>query len=62
MTNEITDKNAPFFADIAALLQNARSRAYRAVNTIMVETYWKIGERIVKEEQMVKAVLNMAKS
>lgn len=44
-----------FFADIAALLQNARSKAYRAINSIMVETYWKIGERIVKEEQNGKS-------
>ena len=55
MTNEIIDKNTPFFNDIAALLQNARSKAYRAVNSIMVETYWKIGERIVKEEQNGKS-------
>ena len=55
MTNEIINKNTPFFTDIATLLQNARSKAYRAVNSIMVETYWKIGERIVKEEQNGKS-------
>lgn len=54
MTNEI-DKNTPFFTDIATLLQNARSKAYRVVNSIMVETYWKIGKRIVKEEQNGKS-------
>lgn len=54
MTNEI-DKNAPFFTDIATLLQNARSKAYRVVNSIMVETYWKIGQRIVEEEQNGKS-------
>ena len=40
-----------FFADIAALLQTARSNSYRSVNSIMLETYWKIGKRIVKQEQ-----------
>ncbi len=55
MTNEIINKNTPFFTDIATLLQNARSKAYRAVNSIMVETYWKIGERIVMEEQNGKS-------
>ena len=55
MANEIIDKNTPFFTDIATLLRNARSKAYRAVNSIMVETYWKVGERIVKEEQNGKS-------
>ncbi|MBR1372868.1 DUF1016 family protein [bacterium] len=55
MTNEITNINASFFSDVATLLQNARSTAYQAVNSIMVETYWKIGERIVKEEQNGKS-------
>jgi predicted nuclease of restriction endonuclease-like (RecB) superfamily len=40
-----------FFADIAAILQSGRSTACRAVNTAMVETYWRIGQRIVEEEQ-----------
>ena len=51
MTTEISTQNTPFFADIAELLTQARSNAYRTVNSIMVETYWKIGRRIVEEEQ-----------
>lgn len=51
MTTEISTQNMPFFADIAELLTQARSNAYRTVNSIMVETYWKIGRRIVEEEQ-----------
>ena len=39
------------YTDIAELLNIARTKAYRAVNSIMVETYWKIGQRIVEEEQ-----------
>ena len=33
------------------MLIQARSQAYRAVNTIMVQTYWQIGKRIVEQEQ-----------
>jgi predicted nuclease of restriction endonuclease-like (RecB) superfamily len=40
-----------FFDDIALLLKNARQQSYRAVNTIMVETYWNIGKRITLQEQ-----------
>ena len=39
------------YSDIAELLNVARAKAYNTVNTIMVETYWKIGQRIVEEEQ-----------
>jgi predicted nuclease of restriction endonuclease-like (RecB) superfamily len=40
-----------FFASVAELLQTARSRAYHAINSVMVETYWQIGKRIVEQEQ-----------
>lgn len=51
MITEISAQNTLFFTDIAELLTKARSNAYRAVNSVMVETYWKIGQRIVEEEQ-----------
>ncbi len=41
----------PFFNDIRAILQQARQKAYTAVNFVMVEAYWHIGKRIVQEEQ-----------
>ncbi len=47
MTNEISK----IYTDIANLLELARSKAYHSVNSIMVETYWKIGQRIIEEEQ-----------
>jgi predicted nuclease of restriction endonuclease-like (RecB) superfamily len=47
MANEVSK----IFSDIAELLNVARSKAYYVVNSIMVETYWKIGQRIVEEEQ-----------
>ncbi len=36
---------------IRAILSEARSRAYRAINTAMVAAYWEIGRVIVEEEQ-----------
>ena len=45
MANEISK----IYNDIEELLKAARSKAYHAVNSIMVETYWKIGQRIVEE-------------
>lgn len=44
-----------FFADIRELLTKGRETAYRSVNTVMVQTYWQIGKRIVEQEQQGKA-------
>ncbi len=41
-------------ADIKTILQQARQKAYAAVNTAMVQAYRQIGKRIVEEEQQVK--------
>jgi predicted nuclease of restriction endonuclease-like (RecB) superfamily len=43
--------NIAFYNQIIDLLQAARNNVLRAVNQTMVLTYFKIGERIVKEEQ-----------
>lgn len=40
-----------FISDIKQILENARQKAYSAVNTAMVEAYWLVGKRIVEEEQ-----------
>lgn len=37
--------------DIRQILEQARQKAYSAVNTAMVEAYWLTGKRIVEEEQ-----------
>ncbi len=47
MANEVSK----IYNDVAELLNIARAKAYHTVNSIMVETYWKIGQRIVEEEQ-----------
>ncbi|MCB0533916.1 MAG: DUF1016 family protein [Saprospiraceae bacterium] len=46
--------NPAFVTEIRDMLQKARQKAYAAVNFIMVETYWRIGQRIVEEEQQGK--------
>jgi len=44
-----------FYADIRQILEQARGKAQSAVNSAMVEAYWLIGKRIVKEEQQGEA-------
>jgi predicted nuclease of restriction endonuclease-like (RecB) superfamily len=39
------------YREIRAVLQQARSSAYRAVNAAMVEAYWQVGHLIVEHEQ-----------
>jgi predicted nuclease of restriction endonuclease-like (RecB) superfamily len=41
----------PLLSDIREIISRARSQAYSAVNTAMVQAYWLIGKRIVEEEQ-----------
>jgi hypothetical protein len=50
-TGEISKYDQTFYTEIRELLQRARGVAYRAVNTLMVNTYWQIGKRIVEQEQ-----------
>lgn len=50
MLNEISS----LYSDISNLLSAARATAYCSVNSVMIETYWKIGKRIVEEEQAGK--------
>lgn len=40
-----------YISDIKKIVAQARQQAYRAINSAMVEAYWRIGERIVLEEQ-----------
>lgn len=40
-----------YILEIKQILQNARKKAYSAVNTAMIEAYWLVGKRIVEEEQ-----------
>ena len=51
---EKTSNMNNLYQNIAAILQEARSRSYRAINTTMIEAYWNIGQQIVEEEQQGK--------
>ena len=37
--------------DVRSILRDARGKAYSAANAAMVDAYWRIGQRIVEEEQ-----------
>lgn len=43
-----------FFKEIKEIIVQARSKAYSAINSAMVEAYWQMGKRIVEEEQQGK--------
>jgi hypothetical protein len=40
-----------FYEDISKILLEARQKAYVAINSEMVMAYWRVGKRIVEEEQ-----------
>lgn len=40
-----------YISEIKLILEQARQKAYQAVNSAMVEAYWLIGKKIVEEEQ-----------
>ncbi len=40
-----------YIQEIKQILAQARQKSYQAINTAMVEAYWKIGQKIVVEEQ-----------
>ena len=40
-----------YINEIKKILKSARQKAYNTINSVMVEAYWKIGRRIVEEEQ-----------
>lgn len=54
--------NTSFYNQIIDLLQSARNIVVRAVNQTIVLTYFKIGERIVEEEQNGKDRAEYGKS
>lgn len=43
-----------FLTDIKSIIEQGRKAAYSSVGSIMIETYWQIGKRIVEEEQQGK--------
>ena len=51
MSEKLKTSDDAFFGAIRAILAEARQKAASHVNFIMVEAYWRIGRRIVEEEQ-----------
>jgi hypothetical protein len=51
MNVEIKHKTSSFVEQIKHLFKEAQIGVLRSVNTIMVQTYFNIGKRIVEEEQ-----------
>lgn len=47
-----------FIHEIKQIISQARSKAYAAINTAMVEAYWQMGKRILEEEQQGKERAN----
>lgn len=47
----LTPAQQTLYRDIRAVLESARSSAYRAVNVAMVQAYWQVGRLIVEHEQ-----------
>lgn len=48
------NKIPAYIAEIKQIIDQARQKAYRAINSSMVEAYWLTGKRIVDEEQKGK--------
>ena len=46
--SELLKNEHIFYGEISELLKQSRNIAYKSVNTIMVQTYWQIGKRIVE--------------
>ena len=44
-------ENQKFYKEVVELLNNARNKVKRSVDSIMTYTYYEVGRRIVEEEQ-----------
>jgi len=53
-SNNLMQSEESLYQDVCSIIDNGRETAYSAVNQTMIETYWKIGRRIVEEEQQGK--------
>lgn len=52
---EITPVSREFIGDVRRIIDGGRKQAYAAAGNIALATYWKIGQRIVEEEQKGKS-------
>lgn len=51
MSSALHTESGEFYASVRSILAEARSMAASSINFIMVEAYWRIGRRIVEQEQ-----------
>ena len=51
MANTLSATYNALVSEIGTILTEGRKKAFQQVNTILVETYWNIGRRIVEHEQ-----------
>jgi hypothetical protein len=51
MKQEMNIFDDSFFRSIRSILAEVRRKAAASINFVMVEAYWRIGRRIVEEEQ-----------
>jgi hypothetical protein len=51
MDHKLNYAGTTLYKDVLRILQSAREKAYKAVNSQMVQAYWLMGKRIVEEEQ-----------
>jgi len=50
-TNSLVVINEEFYSEISSIIEHGRQQAYSAVGQVSIMTFWKIGKRIVEEEQ-----------
>ena len=51
MSNKSVHDNEHLFQKVRDIIENARHKVYRTVNTEMLRAYWNVGRVIVEEEQ-----------
>lgn len=49
--SKMNNASGALIQDIRQIISRGRAMAYASVNAVMIDTYWKIGQRIVEEEQ-----------
>ena len=54
-SNQSVASYSGLLQDIRTIINQGRSLAYSAASAVMIDTYWKVGRRIVEEEQKGKA-------
>ena len=51
MKTIVKSNYSKLFGNISSILEEVRRKIVRQINTVMVETYWQVGQLIVEEEQ-----------